>query len=83
MRCQICNLTISQFNDIDRLTAAPINDEALDYGFSVLHSYIRFMEAVLHVSYREKMAIECGIRNPQNNKPKWGVCIFTSIEIFL
>lgn len=31
---------------------APINEAALKNGFSILHAYIRFMELVLHVSYR-------------------------------
>ena len=29
-----------------------IREGSLEYGFSVLHAYIRFMEMVLHISYR-------------------------------
>lgn len=29
-----------------------VNPNTLKYGFSVLHAHIRFMELVLHITYR-------------------------------
>lgn len=76
MRCQLCKSTIKEFNDIEKMANKKIDENALEYGFSVLHSYIRFMEGALHVSYRKKMAEEFDIKNSVTNLPKWSVCTF-------
>ena len=39
-------------NDIDNLLTLKINENALQYGIPILHAHIRFLEWVLHVSYR-------------------------------
>ncbi|KAL7288541.1 hypothetical protein TKK_0017283 [Trichogramma kaykai] len=50
--CHVCKSTISQFNNIYDMYCKPIIPESLKYGISILHAHIRFMEMVLHISYR-------------------------------
>ncbi|XP_058810116.1 uncharacterized protein LOC131675224 [Phymastichus coffea] len=50
--CFICKTTISHLNDIETLINMEVDPESLSYGFSILHAHIRFMELVLHISYR-------------------------------
>ncbi|XP_031788967.1 uncharacterized protein LOC100678622 isoform X3 [Nasonia vitripennis] len=51
-RCFVCDVTIGEFNDIDNMIERNIKSDSLKYGFSILHVNIRFMELVLHISYR-------------------------------
>ena len=48
----LCGATPKIMNSIDELLLRPIKEEALEFGLSTLHAYIRFMEWLLHVSYR-------------------------------
>ncbi|KAL7297504.1 hypothetical protein TKK_0009868 [Trichogramma kaykai] len=50
--CHVCKSTISQFNNIHDMYCKPIIPKSLKYGISILHAHIRFMEMVLHISYR-------------------------------
>ncbi|CAB0044360.1 unnamed protein product [Trichogramma brassicae] len=45
----------SKRQKLDEFNSRPTNEKALKYGFPVLHAWIRFMEFVLHVSYRLKL----------------------------
>lgn len=49
-RCYLCDATTSQFNDIESLKNRRINEAYLQYGISILHAKIRFMECPLRVS---------------------------------
>ncbi|KAL7307630.1 hypothetical protein TKK_0000318 [Trichogramma kaykai] len=51
-KCHVCRATIRHFNKIKKLIALRTKPKALTYGFPVLHAHIRFMELVLHVSYK-------------------------------
>jgi len=48
----LCGATPKIMNSIDELLLRPITEEALEFGLSTLHAYIRFMEWLLYVSYR-------------------------------
>ena len=50
--CHICGASISEMNKLDSLWKRKINQSALSYGIPVLHGKIRFLECVMHVSYR-------------------------------
>lgn len=49
-RCYICGAIPKNMNKIEHRTE--VNEETLSWGLSPLHAYIRFMECILHISYR-------------------------------
>lgn len=51
-RCYICKKTSSQFNSIAASRQAPVDNESLRFGLSILHGWIRMFECLLHVSYK-------------------------------
>lgn len=51
-RCYICGAKPSEMNDLSNVRNREENEEAFQYGLSVLHAYIRFFEYMLHLSYR-------------------------------
>ncbi|KAL7298884.1 hypothetical protein TKK_0007992 [Trichogramma kaykai] len=54
-QCFTCEATNSTLNNLETIISRLTNKKALKYGFPVLHAWIRFMEFVLHVSYRLKL----------------------------
>lgn len=52
MRCYICNLTSSQFNDIELMKTVDVDRTRLELGLSTLHAWIRFFECFLHIGYK-------------------------------
>ena len=50
-RCNICSLTISQFNSPHAVSSVIVNECAYEKGLSTFHCLIRAMEWCLHVSY--------------------------------
>lgn len=50
--CNICNTKPSQMQNIDEIKKKPCNEEVYKFGLSTLHCLIRFMENILHISYR-------------------------------
>lgn len=50
MRCYICGATSKQFNDLN--TRNTVDTDALEFGLSVLHARIRFLESILHLAYK-------------------------------
>lgn len=52
LRCPICGLTSSKFNDLDLAFSKPINEETVKNGMSPLHAFIRFLEFLLHLGYK-------------------------------
>ncbi|KAL7304744.1 hypothetical protein TKK_0002981 [Trichogramma kaykai] len=65
-KCHLCEATISQFNDIYNMYQLTIVPKALKYGISILHAHIRFMELVLHMSYR------IGVKGTEVPKVRFG-----------
>ena len=57
--CRICNCSSKEMNNLQIIVTKPINDEAIMFGLSPLHARIRFMELVLHVSYRNHKDLRC------------------------
>ena len=51
-QCFVCKEKISKLNKIDEMLNKEVDEEAMKYGFSPLHAYIRMLELVLHISYR-------------------------------
>ena len=52
--CSICGVSPKKMNDIDNLIKnKDISEEGLKYGLSTLHSWIRFLECMLHLAYRQ------------------------------
>lgn len=53
MRCYICGATSKQFNDLTKSEkTAEIDEDALQFGLSILHARIRFFESILHLAYK-------------------------------
>lgn len=42
----------SEMNNINNLRKKEINTDTYKYGLTILHSYIRFFECILHIAYR-------------------------------
>ena len=49
--CNICKVGPKYINNIEYLQTLSCNTNCYKFGFPILHSWIRFMEYVLHVSY--------------------------------
>lgn len=50
--CNICSATTSEMNNFDKLKMKELNESNYAFGISSLHCWIRFMECVLHISYK-------------------------------
>ncbi|KAE9522419.1 hypothetical protein AGLY_017178 [Aphis glycines] len=50
--CFICGCTPKDMNKFDNMDKYPVKPETFSYGLSTLHAYIRFLECILHISYR-------------------------------
>lgn len=50
--CYLCGSTPKTMNDMNALSQREIDENMLAVGLSPLHAYIRFMECLLHISYR-------------------------------
>lgn len=51
-KCYICGLTSKDFNSINKALSTVVNEERLSLGISILHSWIRFFECLLHIAYK-------------------------------
>ena len=51
-RCFHCKCTSKQFNKIDKMLQEKVDRENLVFGISSLHAWIRFLECLLHISYK-------------------------------
>jgi hypothetical protein len=49
--CYICGAKPSQMNDENALATLTVKEERLNYGLSVLHASIKFMELILTLAY--------------------------------
>ncbi|GAB0087959.1 uncharacterized protein DMENIID0001_023290 [Sergentomyia squamirostris] len=68
-RCPICKATPNKMSSLKMLNKgfSPINEEALIYGVSPLHCWIRFFEFLLHVSYRMEIKISWKRMSPEQH----------------
>lgn len=51
-RCYICGATPKEMNDLNKCLNKVPDASKFEFGLSPLHSYIRFFEYFIHVSYR-------------------------------
>lgn len=51
-KCYICGATPKMMNDIDNCLNKKVETFTYELGLSPLHSYIRFFEYFIHISYR-------------------------------
>lgn len=51
-RCYICGATPKEMNDLNKYLNKVPDASKFEFGLSPLHSYIRFFEYFIHVSYR-------------------------------
>lgn len=51
-RCYICGASPKEMNDIDKCLKKPADKSRYEFGLSPLHSWIRFFEYFIHLSYR-------------------------------
>lgn len=52
MRCYICGAASKDFNDLQKMAVQQLNHDAIEFGLSVLHARIRFLEFVLRLAYK-------------------------------
>lgn len=57
LRCPICKLTSTKFNDLDLAFSTPIDKEAIKNGMSPLHAFIRCLEFLLHLGYKNDPSV--------------------------
>lgn len=50
--CYICSATPKEMNDIDKCLSKSVDSSKYEFGLSPLHSWIRFFEYFIHISYR-------------------------------
>lgn len=50
MRCYICGEISKNFNNLN--CKKKVNNDALKFGLSILHTRIRFFEHLLHLTYK-------------------------------
>lgn len=50
--CYICGARPSEMNNLDAVLIKESNTQNYELGLSTLHAWIRFMECLLHISYR-------------------------------
>lgn len=50
--CGICGTTPKKMNDIIHIQNLPCKENLYEYGLSSLHAWIRFLDCILHISYR-------------------------------
>lgn len=51
-RCYLCKATIKDFNNLDKILKLPVDENSLQFGQLSLHTWIRFFETLLHLSYK-------------------------------
>lgn len=51
-RCYLCGLTSKDFNDMDKVLHVEVNKQRFEFGLSILHAWIRFLESILHLAYK-------------------------------
>lgn len=71
-KCNICLLSGKQFNDLEAVAEA-INDYVIEdnfqYGLSTLHTWIRSLEWILHLSYKLD-AKKWGVKRTEEEKQR-------------
>ncbi|XP_065680193.1 uncharacterized protein LOC124806266 [Hydra vulgaris] len=53
--CNVCSAKPTEMNDIKLIRSKPVNKEALFFGLSPLHCWIRCFEYILHLGYKLKI----------------------------
>jgi len=51
-KCYICEAKPTEMDDLENCLKKKVSESRFEFGLSPLHSYIRFFEYFLHVSYR-------------------------------
>jgi len=54
--CFICKCNPKNMNNLDQMHNFQINENNFKYGLSTLHAWIKFLECVLHISYKLESA---------------------------
>lgn len=57
--CNVCKAKPTEMNDIDSVLSRECDASALEYGISVLHLNIRFLEYFLNIAKRLNVAEKC------------------------
>lgn len=55
MRCPYCKLTATKFNDLDAAFSKPVNVQDFKHGISPLHAWIRVLEFLLKIGYKNEV----------------------------
>lgn len=66
MKCYICNQSSKDFNMLKTVEESSIEPNSLQFGLSILHARIRFLETCLHIAY--KLPIKKWRLNPEEKK---------------
>ncbi|XP_055839998.1 uncharacterized protein LOC129907699 [Episyrphus balteatus] len=52
LRCYLCGATSKDFNNLELVSQKETQSDYLSFGISVLHSWIRTFECILHLAYK-------------------------------
>lgn len=52
LRCPICKITVSHFNQLELAFSKPCDPSTLQNGIAPLHAWIRVLEFLLHLGYK-------------------------------
>ncbi|KAK9674988.1 hypothetical protein QE152_g40730 [Popillia japonica] len=55
--CYLCGAKPSEMNNPEVISQKPVNANFLTFGLSPLHSWIRFFECLLHISYKLELKL--------------------------
>lgn len=68
--CPFCKASPKKFNDLDNMTNGVFSPDpnAIQFGMSILHLWIRIFEAILHLSYKQVITNGWQIRGDANKK---------------
>ncbi|XP_071053669.1 uncharacterized protein [Onthophagus taurus] len=50
--CYICGCKPTEMNQLEVVRKRAIKEKSLQYGLTILHAWIRFLECILHIGYR-------------------------------
>lgn len=57
LRCPYCKVTSIEFNNLDVVYSKPTQKELLKFGLSPMHAFIRVLEFLLRLSYKNDPAV--------------------------
>jgi hypothetical protein len=68
LRCPFCKVTSVDFNNLDVVYSKQTHKESLNYGLSPMHAFIRILEFLLYLGYKNDPAVH-GVHRITKDSP--------------